>query len=454
MPGARFILTVGGVLAGIFVLSHLFFAQRSFALDNDAGQFHAIAQSLAGGRGFVDPSSPRTSDREPVYPLFLAAVYRLAGSRPWVAIFFQAVVGFLAFLAMAGVMAPLLGRFWAGSLAILSALMPGVAVMAVGSLLTETIAAALLIAAYLVLFRMPCAYWRYGLGGFLLGLAALTRFSFLFFPFVLVGALLLFRRRWDLAEPVRTVGLLLAGFALPVLLWTARNYRTLGVLSPTGSKGGNEFLVRARKAEFSGEDLRAYLFGALSGDYLARRLYPRYAAVIEPHVDGVPTRTEYNRLSILAERPEEVSRWAIREGVGLAGAHPLRYLLGSVAEFFKLNSPMLWHNAADIRHLFVGTHPELPSWFKAGFVVLYRLLFFAGVGLAFYALFGSGFQSSVLLFPALLILYTNTFYLFFDSYPRYAVPLYPFYVLLGIWWLRSFLLGRLAESRGNPVSSA
>ena len=55
-----------------------FFPPRSIQLD-DAESWDGIAWNLAEGRGFLDANGLPTSVRPPVYPLFLAGIYKVFG---------------------------------------------------------------------------------------------------------------------------------------------------------------------------------------------------------------------------------------------------------------------------------------------------------------------------------------------------------------------------------------
>ena len=453
----KFFLLVGGLICTVFVFSFLIYFRGGGGVSSDAAGYHEMAESVMMGRGIVDPRNPGFSEREPVYPLFVGGLYALFGAKYWVGMLAQSLLLMLVLTWLGWKLTPVFGTRGAAAIPVLTALVPGVASTAVGNLLPETLALVLCTAAAAVFFSFKNIRLRFGVTGLLLGLLGLTRFPFLLFPVFLGGFLFVKLRNKNKKDwPLRAVMLLMLGFLLPVFFWTCRNYLVYGILSPTGSKGGNEVLVRADKVRFEGEDLRAYLFGAFAGDYLARIFYPRYAERIEPYTYGNHIRYPYSAQMQSEPDPAAVSRQAVVEGLRLMQEHPVRYVTDGIAEFFKFNSPMVWHNSADIRHLFAGTHPELPSWIKALFLILYQGIFYGIIGISLIMVFSKGFSHPLLFLPALVILFGNAVYVFFDVYARYAMPLYAFYMVFFIMGIQHIFrsIFKNAERNGTiPYAS-
>lgn len=65
-------------------------------LNHDSKEYHNIAVNLIENKVFSNTeSSPHSPNifRTPIYPFFLASVYAIFGYKPYIAIFFQLIIG-------------------------------------------------------------------------------------------------------------------------------------------------------------------------------------------------------------------------------------------------------------------------------------------------------------------------------------------------------------------------
>lgn len=453
--GRKFFLLLFLLFFTVLILIHTTFFYRGPWLSDDSKSYDQIAINLLEHNVFTEAGIDRAQSREPVYPLFLSGVYGLVGHRPRAALIAQMVFLAMALAAMSVLASKVVGRRYGALIGLVAFLIPGIAAQAAGSILTEVLAASFLIWGFVIL-RLGIddapSSWRYAVTGLLLGAAALTRFAFLLLVPILVLALIIFGKRLRiftyLRQSIKPLLFLSAMFLFPILLWSARNYYAEGIFSPTGGKGGIEFASRADKLQFRGKKFFQYLYGAAMGDYLARRQFSNYEDVIEPHVYGAPARIRYGITQNPGLTEKARDEMAKTYALSAVRAQPFLYFAGSVAEFFKFNSPMRWYNAADTFHLFAGTRPEFPEWFKVGFTLIFRLSFYAFVGFVFYGVVRFGLKNPYLFFPSLTILYLNVVYMLLDAYPRHAIPIYPFYALLAVWGVWKFFN---TEKAINPV---
>lgn len=179
-----------------------------------------------------------TSIREPVFPLLIAAVYKLAGPRPVLIIVLQCLLG-----AATGFLVWLIGRrlfderVALGALAIWAAYPQSVFYSAY--FFRETVAAFLFTA-----FVLASTSWRDENEGWPLAsgalAAALALLNSTFLPAVALGGLAVFALAPS-ADRVRRA----LTYAAPVLLafglWTARNWSVHGAFVPGSTHGGEEF---------------------------------------------------------------------------------------------------------------------------------------------------------------------------------------------------------------------
>ena len=442
-------LLVGGVSAGILLACYAFFFHGRIAgPEGDGVRWNELAISFASGTGLTPPNLPHVVDREPFYAVFAGTVYWFFGSHVSYVLLAQSALLVLALAALTWVLVPVMGVYAAAAVSLATIAAPGVASLAVGSLLAETVALTVSIAAYIVFTSILVRRdWYQGMfiGGVAFGALALTRYIFYPLPIFLVAGVLALKNRLGIENPGRIAVWLMAGFLVPVMLWTAYISMTLGVLAPVGTKGGAELALNMHRAQLSGKNLLAFTVGAVLGDAAGRFLFSGYAQNVEPYFTAGLVLKEYDENLIKDGQSVSVNASASRQAIRYMFLHPLRFGVVGVSEFFIRNSPMLWHNAADMRHLFAESHTEIPRWFRIASVALYRLVFIGVVlfalFVALYVLFRPGI-SAYLLFPAVAVLSVNALHFFFDSVPRHALPLYPFYFLLCAYGIRSAWLPR------------
>jgi len=210
----------------------------------DAAEYDELAMSLLEGRGYRAPSGKLTAYRPPLYPLFLCAVYRVAGHD------YQAVKLVQSFLSTVTVA---LVALWAWALfgrraALWAALIAAVYTPAihyyfgVTSILTETLYTFLLtgaLTAWTVFFTrrpaMPVAVFS----GLLWGGAVLARAVAL--PLLLVSPVLALVLRADRRSILRYHLVCWSVAAALLAPWVIRNARVFGAFVPSSTNGGASF---------------------------------------------------------------------------------------------------------------------------------------------------------------------------------------------------------------------
>lgn len=184
--------------------------------------------------------------RGPLYPYFLALLYKVSGNSIAFAIFVQHVIGSLT----AGMIYLTAREYFSRTVALVAGVTTAlywVLVYMEGDLLVET-TFIFFNTLSLLLFTMGMRrhrMWMFGAGGLALGLATITRPSVMvFFPVVPLAIYLAARRRpaGTRGWVTRTVVAALA-CAIPIMPVMIRNYRVSKTIVPVGASGGVNFFI-------------------------------------------------------------------------------------------------------------------------------------------------------------------------------------------------------------------
>ena len=240
-------LTMIGVVAALHALFFIWYQRPDwFTQWSDQEGYRRLGAVLAETGKFTRfPDAPRFVPevlRTPVYPLFVAMVYRLAGTGQMPVALAQAVVFvlicFITYATARHVASPRLAAAAAAATALFSPIPYfGALVM------TEVWTTFLFMLSMWMLFRALDG-GRAGTFvalGVLLGVTALSRPVFVLFPIAIAAVILvLFPLLRAVPRPAaRHVAAALAAFALTMLPWFTYNYVTLGrfTMSPAGGIG-------------------------------------------------------------------------------------------------------------------------------------------------------------------------------------------------------------------------
>jgi 4-amino-4-deoxy-L-arabinose transferase-like glycosyltransferase len=228
----------GAVVFALAVASAVFWGSGA-PQGADAGDYRRLAGNLLEGRGFTLSAAPPyepSARRAPVYPVFLAAVYAVAGRTDQAVLGAQALLWGLGCLGLAGLVGRA-GSPTAGWVAGALVATHPVLARAAGEVLTECLYTVGLIGVVVALdqaVRRRSLTWL-ALAGALTGIAVLTRPLTLGLLPILWGGLWLWRE--TLGSPGRSA-VALTLVALAVLLpWTVRNAMVFGRFIPVQAQG-------------------------------------------------------------------------------------------------------------------------------------------------------------------------------------------------------------------------
>lgn len=211
----------------------------AFVLDppmiSDDLDYHAIAQSLLNGDGFTLAGSP-TAYRLPGYPLFLAAIYAVAGVDPLPVRLCQALLDVLSCFMVFLLGRRLLGERSARIAATVYALFP-LSILYVTTRMSETVFTAFLLLFLLLLPDRPEQRGRLVWSGIVAGCAVLIRSTALILPVAAACIPELAGR--SLPSRLRPLVVTAGTMALVILPWLARNEALFGRFSLTSNAGVN-----------------------------------------------------------------------------------------------------------------------------------------------------------------------------------------------------------------------
>ncbi|MCE5272624.1 glycosyltransferase family 39 protein [bacterium] len=253
-------------------------------LIKDSFLYQLMAEGLRAGAGLLNEGHP-TAVVQPLYPLFLAAVYTLCDGSVVAVLLIQIVLSALTAVLLAVMTRCLAGERAGLAAGVILALYWPLALVA-SRILTETLFVFFLVAACysLVLhLRTRKISWA-ALAGLLLGLSCLTRAVTLYLaPLVVLWLTVLAWRERD-SRRLWSALLFCAAFGTALAPWTARNWRVFHAFLPGGTNsgmvlyignfppGGHGFGMNLRSQDLPPEDRYVFDLPELEFDRAMRRI--------------------------------------------------------------------------------------------------------------------------------------------------------------------------------------
>jgi 4-amino-4-deoxy-L-arabinose transferase-like glycosyltransferase len=221
--------------AALRVGAALFFPAH---IQSDSTDYVTLGTALAQGRGYVELDGSPHSFRPPLYPLFVAAVFRVSDFSVVAVRLAQVVLDLATCLIIWYWARQRWGEraaLWSLALAATSLTM----IASVRCLLSECLASLLITASValvdLARDRLRRPYLAYGAAGAVAGLLTLTRSNTILFPLFMVVIVCLARRK--LRPSLAASALLLVGYTAAITPWMIRNREVLGAAVIT-TQGG------------------------------------------------------------------------------------------------------------------------------------------------------------------------------------------------------------------------
>lgn len=297
---------------------------RLSAMSGDSVEYDGIAINFLKGYGLssygpisqgviVNAEQPTAQmRREPLYPLFLAAIYFLFGHSALPVIMAQFIIYGLicSIIYLTGkIVFSEKVAFW-GSIVLAAHPNTALIFSQIGQESLATLFSALSI--FLLVFSAIKDERKYLISSAIfLSLSVLTRSVLLLFPLVTIFYFLVTMGR---RKALLSWAVFCLVFSSIAVLWPIRNYRALGYFAFT-SMMGDVLYVRT---SFIGDSKDKTTLFDPSVKKLAFDLNRSYAKMV----------TEYKRLYLVHKSEVEVSRALLREALEKIGSHPAEYLIG------------------------------------------------------------------------------------------------------------------------------
>lgn len=234
-----------------FIFGVLWISPYAFLPEGDASAYDLSAQNLVAGRGLSTtslkeyPPLPDTR-RMPLYPIFLATIYKVFGTNYTAARVMQAFMASLLCIMIYYLGSTMFNQSVGLMAASYAAIyQPFIRYLFYGGpafLLSEQLFSFLLVLMGLVLstsILTESLSWFF-ISGIFLGLSTLMRSEIFLFP-IFVFLILLYKASWSLKRSLRQFGLITLAFLLMLAPWIFRNYRVHRSFVPLTTLGGRVF---------------------------------------------------------------------------------------------------------------------------------------------------------------------------------------------------------------------
>lgn len=366
----------------------------------DSVRYLRVAANINGGRGFSEYNGIPTAFVPPIYPYFLAGLFRLFGPHPLAVQLFQALPGALVCLAVYRMGFILIGHR-AGILAMaITALYPELWVMT-GFLYTETLFMLFLCWSFVLLLRGMSDQGTirdWIVGGVLFGLGMLTRNILFFFP-VLMGLLFIIIKKYRIHFK-KLVLFSAVAYAL-LVPWTIRNYKVFHAFIPVATGGGGEFWI---------------------GTYIP----------FEGEYHYEESRNQIQQLTKGAKNEVDKDRILIRAGLENIRRRPVSYFRIFIKKWFRF-----------FFQVYENIPAGKPRSLNMPFVIVLSLLYYPILFLAVASLFfiGGKWISFLPVYGA--VIYCSLLFSMVHVVPRYRIPLLPFFILTGVTVLDQLYFKRI-----------
>ena len=400
----------------------------------DTVDYDTIGWNIAQGRGFSlsakAPFAP-TMFREPVYPYFLGAVYRIFGHSYNVVRFFQVILfGLTAvtvFLAARAVFDEKTAKYSG----LFTALCPTLANYP-SYILSETLFVFIAVALVLSLvYAVKKGFYRWFIVSALFSaMAVLCKASMVFFPVAAACVLLL------LKTDVKRVAIFFILFAAVVSPWSLRNKILFGTPS-VSLRAGIALWDRAEKLDYGPTEAGAQVVYNFS-EYLGRKFFPGAGIEGENFTmqGSKEANMKFDELVGLGMSQAAADNYMKKASLAKIKSAPFKYAAQCPVEFMKMLSflyvPML--NEYHVIEFFDKTPGGgiIIAAARAVFRILSYLVFLAAV-------FGMYLKRGSIkswIFLLLIIVYINGINSLVFGFGRYAVPLIPFYLMFAVYYIR------------------
>jgi 4-amino-4-deoxy-L-arabinose transferase-like glycosyltransferase len=436
-----FILILVSLVSGYF-WNHKIFSQP--LIGGDEIDYDQAALDILVSQRFTQPYEGVTV--EPLYFFFLSGIYKIFGHNydaiRWIQIIFFVLICLFVYFLAKEIFDDKIAFFSGLCLALFYPL-----ASCAGRLWREILFTLLLV---LFIYFWNKAWFSqkkkwFIFSGIILSLAILTNAVIFLLPLFFIINFLIIQKKKLFNKKILTNFLLFIFVILIIFsfsaLWNTPSDDFVSSISTT--KAGVTLLSRAELMEgLKGEGAYHFL-GQTMGYFFVQKLDSQ---VVPAQVFGVPPDSVANRpkdLSKAGYSPQEIDKIFLKEALIKILKKPHLYLFSSFLNLISYNNPMLFNPQTllvfRIQNLFVDTHPELTDFTKASIILTIRLIWLM---FFFFVIYGAikAVRKNWSRFGwlILIILYFNLIYSLLFAIPRYALPIWPFYIILFVYGLSFF----------------
>jgi len=419
------------ILGISFILSLTFVLLAGHPMQSDSYGYDAIGVNLAAGNGYRDGAGELTMSREPIYPLFLAAGYKIFGHRYFPIQMAQIALFLLTVILVYRIAYLSFDRRIALYSMVITAFFPTL-INYPAYILSETIFTFLL--ALFVYLCMKIYHTEkliyYILAGAALALSTLCKAVMLPFIFILLIWMVLTSRagKVNIRRKIIKAGIMVFIYMAIITPWMYRNYTLFGSFSlRQGSEGA--LCVKVQKLSYDSNDFKQHIVFMISESF-GKKIYPD---IVENPRDFLFKEDILVREKILPElRKKDYSAKEIK-GMMMAEIkrRPFKFLAISTLDLLRMTQftyfPLLIYEESLIKRVTELPHGRLFLSLSRGIFRLfaYILILLSIVG----AIIRRKMWRNWLLLAA-LICYTDLVYSLIYGHGRYGVPLIPYYIIL------------------------
>lgn len=445
-----FILILVAIISGLFWSYRNFEKALPMPTDGDAGFYNRLAIDILEGRsaGSYEHETQRTA-MEPLYPYFLAGIYSIFGKSYNAVIFVQLLFYCLAILVVYSIARQVIEEklaFWA---AVLTALFYPLAEW-VGILNREILFIFFIITLVYCLYRAQDTLklrW-FIFAGITCGLAFITNKIIQFIPLFVVfgfGAVFreaIFRRR----VVIKIIAFFVIAFILPTIFFLSSNLQR-------ESFNATSSIFLSRKAQLMREVGGQYFdhfVGLTLGYYFSERINPDVKYKL--FLDDITATNDLVKMREAGKSYQEAANAISGGQYKYFLTHPGKFLAVTFLDFLQFNGSITFNPLTlaigPMQNLFIkGTHPEIPPAGKVAILIVLRLFYWTFFGFVIYGLALAVKEWRKFIWILLIILYFNLVYSAVFGLARYAIPIYPFYILLFVMGV-SAVWGKYKDNRG------
>ncbi len=434
----------------IAVLSGLFWNQKIFGqpISSDQLGYDGIAMDILSNNQFTDHG--QLTIREPGYPLFLAVIYKIFGHNYDAVRFIQIII----FGLLAVVIYLLAKDIFGEKVAIFSSL--GVAFFyglanQAGLIMTE------LLFAFLICLFAYSIYKAFAENGnkwlifsaLVLGCATLVRGVAEFLFFLAIANLFIiyriYRGKISYKKILYKALIFTVCFFMVLTPWLIKNEFKNGI--SVSSLAGHFLLLQAERMKGLYPHYAGHFVGYLLGYYISERLGLNVGSSSDKYTSYFENPIQSRTTELIAAGYDygDINNIFIKEALPQIVKHPVQFLSVSILNFFNFNSPILlrgplWQNAAELFPQFAdGRHQEIPDYLKLIIVLTPRLVWFSFFFFVIKSIVKNLHDWGKISWLVLIIVYFNVIYSICSGLNRYALSIYPFYIILAIAGLFAFI---------------